>query len=66
MTLQQIADYAMEYLDSKGVAADYDIYDNNRVRVLFLRCSVRFGLEDDDVTIRHWIDHTVMFRFSEI
>lgn len=25
MTLQQIADYAMEYLDSKGVAAEYDI-----------------------------------------
>lgn len=25
MTLQQIADYAMEYLDSKGVAAEYFI-----------------------------------------
>lgn len=25
MTLQQIADYAMEYLDSKGVAAEYII-----------------------------------------
>lgn len=25
MTLQQIADYAMEYLDGKGVAADYNI-----------------------------------------
>lgn len=28
MTLQQIADYAMEYLDDKGVAADYVICNN--------------------------------------
>ena len=26
MTLQEIADYAMDYLDSKGVAAEYDIF----------------------------------------
>ena len=25
MTLQKIADYAMNYLDSKGIAADYSI-----------------------------------------
>lgn len=27
MTLQEIADYAMRYLDSKGVAAEYDVYE---------------------------------------
>ena len=25
MTLQQMADYAMDYLDSKGIAAEYEI-----------------------------------------
>ena len=25
MTLQEIADYAMDYLDGKGIAADYEI-----------------------------------------
>ena len=28
MTLQEIADYAMDYLDSKGIAADYEINDS--------------------------------------
>ena len=25
MTLQEIADYAMDYLDSKGIAAEYEM-----------------------------------------
>ena len=29
MTLQQIADYAMNYLDSKGIAADYVVEDRH-------------------------------------
>lgn len=33
MTLQQIADYAMEYLDSKDVAAEYLIVDG-KVKVV--------------------------------
>ena len=64
MTLQQIADYAMEYLDGKGLAAEHDIYDNSRVRVSSLKCSVGFGLEDNKVTIRYWIDHTIRLSFG--
>jgi hypothetical protein len=33
MTLEQIAQQAMDYLDSVGVAADYEIY-NDLVRVI--------------------------------
>lgn len=62
MTLQQIADYAMEYLHDKDIAAEYDIYDNDRVRVSFNRSSVGFGAGDNEDSIKYWIDYLIKSR----
>lgn len=59
MTLQEIADYAMDYLDSKGIAAEYDIYDNCRVKVFFNRSSIVFVVGDNEDSIKHWIDYLI-------
>ncbi|WP_372771457.1 hypothetical protein [Pseudoalteromonas sp.] len=55
MTLQQIADYAMEYLHDKSIPADYDIFDDH-VIVYFEGLSCAFVCNATKVSIKGWID----------
>lgn len=59
MTLQQIANDAMDYLDSVDVAADYYIYNQDRIMVetddhMFI---------EDDVTAGRWLIRNIMARY---
>ena len=55
MTLQEIADYAMDYLDSKGIAAEYDVFDDY-VTVYFEDLSCSFVYNATKESIEYWLD----------
>ena len=58
MTLQEIADYAMDYLDTKGVAAEYEI-DDHSVNVHF-KGSICFIHESATMEfIKAWLDELI-------
>lgn len=48
MTLQQIADYAMEYLNGKGVAAEYDIFEKSKAMKVTVKGVCVMFLHGDD------------------
>lgn len=55
MTLQEIADYSMDYLDSKGIAAEYEIFDDYVIVYLEdLSCS--FVCNAAKASIENWLD----------
>lgn len=58
MTLQEIADYAMDYLDSKGIAADYDVFDDHIV-VYFKDVSCAFVCNATKLSVEGWIDSLI-------
>lgn len=58
MTLQEIADYAMEYLEIKDIAAEYDIFDDH-VIVYFKGLSCAFVCNATKVSIEGWIDSMI-------
>lgn len=58
MTLQQIADYAMEYLHGKGIPAEYDIF-NDHVIVYFKDLSCAFVCNATKASIEGWIDSLI-------
>lgn len=61
MTLQQIADYAMEYLHGKGIPAEYDIF-NDHVIVYFNDLSCAFVSTAAKASVKGWIDSLIKNR----
>lgn len=59
MSLEYVARVAMDYLDSMGIAADYSIYNQDRIMVetddhIFI---------EDDVTADRWLIRNIMARY---
>ena len=55
MTLQEIADYAMDYLDSKGISAEYEITTDN-VKVYFNESLCWLNKNESKGSIEAWLD----------
>lgn len=75
MTLQQIADYAMEYLDGKGVAADYEIVKefievtyalpSDKVNASALNQYVKASALDKDLILHSFFDeHDIILTIN--
>ena len=62
MTLQQIADYAMDYLDSKGIAAEY-LLDFDILVISFIFFRIEFVAGASAEYIKRYIDSTLL-RFA--
>lgn len=69
MTLQKIADYAMDYLDSKGIAAEYEI---KRMTIPILWADIEYAMlfiefnGGKSMIIRGESFDSVKFRIDEL
>ena len=59
MTLQQIADCAMNYLDSKGIAAEY-LLEFDILVISFIFFKIEFVAGASDEYIKSYIDSTLL------
>ena len=58
MTLQEIADYAMDYLDSKGIAAEYEI-TSGAVKIFFNDRLFWFYEGEPKAEMERWIETAI-------